>query len=98
MGSRLLQLHHVRDGGREAVPVRGFAIEVTTSGRSEAGILGGAIVLTELSPPGDPAPLFELVQSGIEGGAAELHPRAPHPLWPPADGPGGGGVQGGGFL
>src|SRR5262245_20760325 len=70
--SCLFQPHDERDGGGEALPVGGLAIQMTAAGRGEAVILGAPVVLAEPPLGGDPAFLFQLVQRGIQRTVAHL--------------------------
>jgi hypothetical protein len=86
-GLGLLEAHDVGDGGGEAVPVRGFVIELLTAKTSEGVELGAAIVFAGLPFGRDPALLFEFVKSRIERAVADLENVARDLREALADGP-----------
>jgi len=62
----------LRNRGGEAVPIRGFLIELLAAKMSKRVELGATIVFARFPFGRDPALLFEFVKSGIERAVADL--------------------------
>src|ERR1700719_5293783 len=70
--SRLPEGQHARDGGGDALPVRGFLVQVFLAGTRQRIALCTTIVLTRAPLTLDPAFLFQLVERGVERPVADL--------------------------
>ena len=66
------QVDERRDGGRQPLPVGGFAFELAAARAGQRVELRSPIVLALLPLGGDPAVLLELVQRRIERAVADL--------------------------
>src|SRR5215471_21826624 len=85
--SGLLQPHHVRDCAREALPIRGFLLQLLPSQPRERVELGSPIVFGRFPLGRDPAFLLQLVQRWIEGAVADLENISRNLLQALPDGP-----------
>src|SRR6185295_19532695 len=88
--SRLPEGQHARDGGGDALPVRGFLVQVFLACTCQRIELCTTIVLTRAPLTLDPAFLFQLVKRGVERPVADLQDIAgylqqPLPDCPPIE-------------